>query len=80
MSTCGTCKHWKPPLERTGFRQVYTHEADITYGECGLITLAFEYEDAPDPLPLAVTKDGSDFAADLLTQPKFGCVLWEAKT
>ena len=33
-----------------------------------------------EPIPLAVTRDGSDYLADLLTQAEFGCVLWEATT
>lgn len=29
-----------------------------------------------DPLPLAVSKDGSNYMALVLTQAEFGCVLW----
>ena len=80
VQRCGTCRHWIPPTERTDFRNLYKgNEADRLFGICGLIDLADAYEEAPDPVPLAATKDGSDYRATLHTQEAFGCVLHEER-
>lgn len=78
--TCGTCRHWTPPTERTDFRNIFRgDDADRLFGICEAINLADSYDPPPDQIPLAVTKDGSDYKADLYTQESFGCVMWEAK-
>ena len=78
---------WMPPSQRTGFDNIFQWEIDVpiekqvdrTYGMCRHITLASEWAEAPNPPPLAVTKDGSDYKADLYTQATFGCVEYESK-
>ena len=78
--TCETCKHWTQPSDRTDYRNIYRGDhADVQYGICDAITIARRHEEAPDPLPLAVTQDASDYQADLFTQAAFGCVMWEPK-
>lgn len=77
---CGTCVHWTPPSMRTDYRNVFRGPvADKQYGVCEAVKLASEYDEAPEPLPLAVTKDGSDYKADLHTLAEFGCVLYEGE-
>lgn len=78
---CGSCKHWIPPERRNDFKSIWKDdgETDKKYGICTLIELGDSYQDPPTPLPLAATKDGSDYRADLFTQPSFGCVLWEPR-
>lgn len=72
---CGSCAHW---ASRSDFLNLWAGEgADREYRRCGIVPLADSYEDAPDPLPLAVAKDGSDYKADLFTLADFGCVQWE---
>lgn len=84
MGNCENCTFWKPPSLRTTFEQIFRWDpdkdkrADTKYGMCRRITLASEWDDPPDPLPLAVTKDGSDYKAELYTLPTFGCVEFEA--
>ena len=91
--TCGTCKHWNQknredytivvesdwesnlPFEE---REKAADEADMHYGHCrainhGRVTVS------TDPLPLAITMDGSDYMSSLYTRENFGCVLHEAK-
>lgn len=95
MGECQNCIFWTPPSQREDFhdtveidhksadwdtvwaRQV---EADKMFGQCREITLGGGREfDVDDELPLAVTKDGSDYKANLYTQATFGCVLFEDK-
>lgn len=53
-------------------------EADRLFGECEVINLEAGTDLTVDsPLPLAVTRDGSDYRAHLYTQASFGCVLHE---
>jgi hypothetical protein len=76
--TCASCRHWLPPDGRTDYRNLFSGGiTDRLYGLCYAIDLADSYEPAPDPPPLAVTKDGSDYEADLFTQAEFGCAMWE---
>lgn len=76
---CGDCVFWERPEQRTDFTNIWRdNESDKQYGRCREITLGDGYEEAPDPLPLAVTKDGSDYKADLFTRADFGCVLHES--
>lgn len=89
---CETCAHWNQrgrndytivveprwgdhdsALEE---REAEADAADMAYGECtrikhGRVSL-------PDPLPLAITMDGSDYHSALYTRGDFGCVLHEA--
>jgi len=53
-------------------------EIDKMFGLCRHITLkpTLSMDDEP---PLAITLDGSEYMADLYTQPTFGCVLFEDK-
>lgn len=52
--------------------------AEQSYGKCSLISLLHGYEDVDESeLPLAFTKDGSDYQAYLHTREEFGCVLQE---
>lgn len=72
---CVTCIHW---AERNDFIRVWHGpDADVQYRRCAIVPLADSCETPPDPLPLAVAKDGSDYRADLFTLPMFGCVQWE---
>ena len=53
-------------------------EIDKMFGLCRRITLkpTLGMDDQP---PLAITLDGSEYMADLYTQPAFGCVEFESK-
>lgn len=56
------------------------HAAEARYGECQTIDLLDTYEAADaDSVPVAFTKDGSDYMASLYTRDDFGCTLWEAR-
>jgi hypothetical protein len=57
--------------------EALTAAADQLYGICQKVVLSDPYDPfAPgDPLPIALTKDASDYTADLYTQAEFGCVL-----
>ena len=51
--------------------------AQKRYGECQEIGLLDNYEEHDEEsLPLAYTKDASDYQATLYTQTAFGCPLW----
>ena len=84
MNTCETCKHWRS-LD-TG------HSIVPNIGECTFVVQYWDAtdwdwdnDDSPRALReeykdrLAFTQDGSDYRADLLTLPNFGCVQHEAK-
>lgn len=90
---CDTCKHWQRPEERDDFSHVMSvypldgnyprlreasDAADRLFGRCQAIDLVTEVAEG-EPIPLAITKDGSDYTASLFTQAEFGCALWETK-
>lgn len=53
--------------------------AEQRYGRCAVIDLLDGYEQhSEESLPLAFTKDGSDYKATLYTQAAFGCAMHEA--
>lgn len=52
-------------------------EADKTFGICKAIDLC-ELAHG-EPVPLATTRDASDYIATLYTQAEFGCALWAAQ-
>lgn len=94
MNTCGTCTHWQAPggedwrntvrlarLPGESLRELDAreHRAEALFGECQAITMLDTYGKQAEPLPLAYTRDASDYRADLFTQAEFGCSLWEAK-
>jgi hypothetical protein len=80
MNTCKTCKHWLPP--RNPYREVegtnvcaripQYWDATMWAPDGESRTLLPEYEGVT-----AFTQDGSDYSADLLTLPDFGCTLHE---
>lgn len=49
-------------------------EADKTFGICKAIDLCDLT--LGDPIPLASTRDASDYIATLYTQAAFGCAMW----
>lgn len=51
-------------------------EADKTFGICKAIDLC-ELTHG-EPIPLATTRDASDYIATLYTRPEFGCAMWTA--
>jgi hypothetical protein len=84
---CETCQHWRPPGQRTGWRNAIeivtpddrhdteaTNAADVLYGECAAIDLQREWPN-DKPLPLATTCDASEYEATLYTRAEFGCVM-----
>lgn len=87
---CGTCKHWtvdddwfasdlsltRPPDEPSDAYYSRLEVANAAVRTCKAIELLSQYE-AVDEIPLAFTKDGSDYRADLRTRAEFGCVLHE---
>jgi hypothetical protein len=88
---CGMCKYWQRPGHRNDFRDVVRMADDprpfqerydeylqleTQYGKCTGIQMPPQRRQG-DPLPLAVTMDGSDYKADLYTLPNFGCMLYE---
>lgn len=90
---CGSCRHWRPPEERDDFRQVLrvypidgdydrvrgiSDTVDRMFGTCGAIQLGDEIRE-DEAIPFAVTKDGSDYMADLFTRREFGCALHEPR-
>lgn len=93
MNTCETCTHWLRPEQRTGFTHVITvypdgyhaarlkaesDAADRLFGQCRAINLTTDVQ-VSEPIPLAVTRDASEYQADLYTQATFGCAMWEPK-
>jgi hypothetical protein len=70
---CGSCTWWE---QRTDFKTVYNEDVDQKYRRCEIVPMAEPYETPPDPLPLAVAMDGSEYRADLYTLADFGCVQW----
>jgi hypothetical protein len=51
-----------------------------SYGLCKKIDLLDSYDEvSEDELPLAFTKDGSDYKANLYTRAEFGCAAHEPK-
>lgn len=76
---CRDCKHWEPPRGTTSRNRLVgkckaaemigDHEK---WGEDELV-----YLDSEAKMYVA---DGSDYFAELLTRPEFGCVEWEAKS
>lgn len=94
MNTCSTCKHWTPPSERTGYGNAIRYrgdewddetgepvrgsEDDKLFGLCRKVILGDDLH-IDKPAPLAVTRDASDYMANLFTQAEFGCVLHEEK-
>lgn len=92
MSACVSCKHWTPPAERDDFRTAVSFhygdkpyqpglvdKTDMLYGECRAIIIQIEW-DPDEPVPLATTRDASDYKATLYTQSTFGCRMHEEKT
>jgi hypothetical protein len=91
--TCGGCQHWTPNTERTDFRNAvgfyggpdsYVESSkkaevvDKLFGVCTEIDIKTDLPlDAE--IPLATTRDASEYFAALYTQAEFGCVLWKAK-
>lgn len=60
--------------------QQRTARAEQQYGRCSKIGLLNEFDEiSEDDLPLAFTKDASEYKADLYTKAEFGCVLYEEK-
>lgn len=80
--SCGTCNHWQRcgQYER-GFRQ--------GLGRCAAVMMFWDCTEWNDDGEnvfkagheniKAFVQDGSDYRADLLTRPDFGCVSWVAK-
>lgn len=63
MNNCKTCKHWQKRDEyETGHSQ--------GLGKCAAALMLWDCTEWRD--------DGSDYRADLLTMPDFGCVSHEA--
>ena len=82
MNNCKTCKHWQKRNEyETGHSQ--------GFGKCAAALMLLDCTEWRDDVDERVFKkeyeghkafvqDGSDYRADLLTMPDFGCVLHEA--
>lgn len=95
MNTCSTCKYWTPPHERTDYGNAVRYrndewddelddlmrggQDDKLFGLCRKVVLGDDLS-LDEPAPIAVTRDASNYQADLFTQAEFGCVLHEEKT
>lgn len=76
MKTCKTCKHWK---------ETETEYIDFTAGKCTKAKLFWDYTKWNDDYTrrtlsaeakneLSFVQDDSDYYAELITLPEFGCV------
>lgn len=80
MSTCKTCAHWgKDDLGRysQAWRAIRRCEYVLPFFDCRGWT-----EDGEDVITndrMAFAQDGSDYSAELLTKPDFGCNQWKAE-
>lgn len=81
MNTCKTCKYWEP-------RREYENGHSLRLGKCLAAKMLFdatEWTKDSDGLVLKAefkdrkffVQDGSDYIADLLTLPTFGCIAHE---
>lgn len=53
---------------------------DKKFGICqGIYEGVYEIGTAKDPMPIALSVDGSDYMSKIMTQQSFGCVLHEEK-
>jgi hypothetical protein len=92
---CGSCRHWKPPSERTDWRGPIDIEWDgmaDTYAERQRIAdeadkklgechgIPMHPTVAQLPTPAAAVIDGSDYFAQVYTAAEFFCALWGAST
>lgn len=58
--------------------QERVRRAEQKFGRCNKITLLDSWEEHDENnLPVAFTRDASDYQADLYTKSEFGCVLQE---
>jgi len=86
MNICKTCVHWKDGKDDWDF------PLGLELGKCVKAQQLWdntEWTDTeergytrtikPDVTTLCFVQDGSDYHADLLTRPEFGCVQWEEK-
>ena len=87
-NTCKTCEFWK---DTDGDYP----KGSIELGKCKRVKMFWdctEWEDIPDHWEcrrvlteeakdeLAFVQDGSDYSAELITRPDFGCVQWKELT
>ena len=81
---CETCKYWGSTYERNNGEiklsdtrvkpcaRVKMFWNETEWRKDGVDGLSFK-----DPSDLAFAQDGSDYRAELLTRPEFGCVMHE---
>jgi len=76
MTTCETCKYWE---------QAKSYSSAKRCRKIELLWLSQEWDKTTGKLkfkentPLAFVQDGSDYYAELVTKPNFGCNQWERK-
>lgn len=83
MNSCETCTHWQSPPDPWNYTNICRdRDKDLEptgpeyVKECQNGKLLFYERPQPDG---ACVVDGSQYAAKLLTGPKFGCVNWEGR-
>ncbi len=78
--TCGTCKHWGDVRNDNDSQDAAMVREKFGVAVCGAVPHIDVYHssaETPDPMPMAMVADGSDYFAALRTRETFGCNLWE---
>jgi hypothetical protein len=76
---CKDCKHWDAENRSHGMKaEIHKCKRMKMFWDCSDWS-----EDGNDRIftddSLAFVQDGSDYYAELLTKPEFGCAMWEEK-
>lgn len=79
MNTCGTCKHFGPPVDNYSLRADDDEGEPSKYHACQVVKF-FARPGNRDPKPEApaVVVDGSGYYAALCVKEEFGCNQWAA--